>query len=445
MSTKLYDWNKAIDEIDLIDYFKHKFPSFYWDNSRKAFIDNPDPSLRSNKFVFFKGKDGKQNYISRNTGNGGNLIHFIKNEIANRNTNWATTVNEELSNFYPLLAEIKKNITKNEYDIRQVFNNHISSEFQLTGKLLPLHEKQKDFITGHREISLTTINSPEFRNAVKTYQPFNQKYFCIGVPLVNIEESIVGVNKIFTYEKSDFFNEKRFEPGSDNRNGFSKSNKLDSTDTFIISEGIWDGMAHFEIYKPKNSEYLFSNGELGINKANAMLKYIDKREVKNIVLANDNDMKGNYFNLLILSQIIPNLKLKGATDKMISLSIVEGDKVNISKVNEMCNHFLNKNNELVQAIAENKGGKNLLEVSDLFIYSRKGATNEIEITLPLQKDFIEEFNNFLPEMFAEQEIKYKISKATTKDFNDDLKLIKSQKKNFEKEIYLQNTKDELTR
>ena len=66
----MVDWRKALEEINLIDYFKYKYPNFFYDQGRKAFVDNSNPSLRTNKFVFFKGKDGYLNYIERAGGNG---------------------------------------------------------------------------------------------------------------------------------------------------------------------------------------------------------------------------------------------------------------------------------------------------------------------------------------------------------------------------------------
>ncbi|WP_159479715.1 toprim domain-containing protein [Chryseobacterium sp. 18068] len=436
-NNKFYDWEKAISEIDLIDYFTHKFPNFYWDNQRKAFVDNPNSSLRTDKFVFFKGKDGKQNYLSRASGNGGNLIHFIKNEICRGNTNWTHGVNEELSKLYPLLETLKKHDYKKEIDHHKIFENNISKEFQISGKLLNLHSSQKDYITGFRQISDNTLNSLEFLHVVKTYQPQDNKYYCIGIPLYNTKEDVVGVNRIFTYEKSDLFNEKKFLPGSDNRIGFSKSNTLIGTDTFIIGEGIFDGMAHYEIFKPKNSEYLFSNGELGRSKVAEMLKYIEGRNVNKIVFANDNDVKGNYFNLLFLSYIIPNLKLKSVNNKSINISITDGDFVNMINVNKMCDYFLNKNNKIVNAISENKGNENMLEISDLFIFSRKNNTTEIDISLPNQKEFLEEFNNFIPNMFVKQDLHFSICKPISKDFNDDLKIhhsILSNEKNLDSNL-----------
>lgn len=416
-------WVKAIDEIDLLDFFHYKFPSFYWDNSRKAFVDHPNPALRSNKFVFFKGRDGRQNYISRASGSGGNLIHFIKNEICKGNTNWTTAINEELLTFYPLLETVKKTNNKKDINFQKIFeNNNLSKEFILSGNLLNLHNSQKQYITGFRQISDNTLNSSEFKNVVKTYQPHDKKYYCIGIPLFNIKEDVVGVNRIFTYEKSDFFNEKKFVPGSDNRIGFSKSNKLEDTEKIIIAEGIFDGMAHYEIFKPKRSEYLFSNGELGRSKVAEMIKYIEQRNISTIELANDNDVKGNYFNLLFLSYIIPNLKLKSANNKAINISITEGDFVNMYNVNKMCDHFLNKNNKIVLDIAENQGNENMLEISDLFIFSRKNNNTEIDISLPNQKEFLEEFNNFIPNMFVKQDLHFSICKPISKDFNDDLKI-----------------------
>lgn len=113
-------------------------PNFFYDNKRKAFVDNSDSALRSDKFEFFKGKDGNQNYISRATGNAGNLIHFIKNHVVHNEPNVWKAVNKELVNYNSNLAIIKQEIKERENlqnfnrdASKELFSNSMTEEFLL--------------------------------------------------------------------------------------------------------------------------------------------------------------------------------------------------------------------------------------------------------------------------------------------------------------------------
>ncbi|MCD0480364.1 toprim domain-containing protein [Chryseobacterium sp. LC2016-29] len=419
---KFFDWNKARDEINLRDYFTYKFPNFFLGHD-KQFVDNRDPSKRSDKYDFFK-KNGVWLYKSRHSGNGGDFIEFIKKEVTKGGRNWQEVINEELEKYYPVEYEVSQ---RNKYLPVIDFTNTKKDGlgFDLNGKLLPIFKMHLQYLNEFRMLSTKTINSAEFKDTVKTYNATGRKSYCIGIPLLNSSEVMIGLNRIFTFKDSELFNQKKFLPGSDNTTGFSKSNTLKNTEKIILCEGFFDGMAHYEINQPKNVEYIFSNGELGRSKSLEILKYIEERGIKKIDLANDNDLSGQRFNLIILNQLIPNLKLIAANKTAINITIIDGERVIQSKLNEMLSHFLNKNNEIVKTISENNGDEKMLKTSDLFIYSKKKDTNDIEIILPNDKHFIEEFNDFAIEMFSELGTELTISKSQGKDFNDDLKAIKS--------------------
>lgn len=319
MENKIYDWNLAIEQINLTQYFLYKFPNFYWDNYRKAYVDNPSASLRSNKYIFFKGRDGKQNYIYRHSGKGGNLINFIKNEICNSNEDWHKKVNEELSNFDPgIKTLVERNLQEKQTNTINAYYQR--KEFSLCGYLLPLHQNQESYITEYRKISNKVMQSPLFSEVIKTYTPEEKKSYCIGIGLYNTKMDLVGLNRIFTQPNTILFNQKKFLKDSDNRTGFSKSNTLENTRTFILTESIWDAMAHFELYNPKRTEYLISNGEISITKAKEIISYLKKRKAKTIILANDNDTRGSYFNLLCLSLLIDELEIRTIGKNQIEIS-----------------------------------------------------------------------------------------------------------------------------
>lgn len=441
---KYFDWQAAANNIDLRDYISFKFPNFFI--SRKSlmstnsdsvdFVDHENPSLRTDKYCVYK-KDGKYLYISRRTEKKGSFIDFIKNEVVKGNRDWKDVINEELEKYYPVQYQIRE---KNKHFPERISLTTNKGDFDLNGKLYPIFKGSLEYITDFRKLSLNTVNSSVFKDVVKTYIANGRKSYFIGIPLINMREEMVGLNRIFTYKESDLFNEKRFLKGSDNLNGFSKSNTLKNTEKFILCEGVWDGMAHYELNQPKNVEYIFSNGELGTNKANNILKYIEERGIKSIELANDNDLRGNFFNLTFLSLLIPNLKFKSEGSSILTISIIDGDNIIQSKINEMFSYFLNKNNELINTIKMNNGNEAMLKQSDLFIYNKKEDLNEIEISLPNQKHFITDFNDFVIQMFSHP-FEISISKSVGKDFNDDLKVIKLSEFKNDKEISVENTSE----
>lgn len=438
---KCYDWEAANQNIDLRDYITYRLPNFYisrkhTNNSTEVtLVDNDDPSLRSDKYGVFK-KNGIWLYVSRHTPNGGNFVQFVKNEIA-KGENWQRILNQELERYYPVQFELRE---KNKHFPEPIPSKRIGVGFQLKGKLYSLFKGSLEYITEFRKLSLNTINSPVFKDVAKSYIAQGKKSYCIGIPLINTKEEMVGLNRIFTYKESTLFNEKKFLATSDNTYGFSKSNTLKNTEKFILCEGIWDGMAHYELNQPKNVEYIFSNGELGKNKAIEILKYIEQRGVKKIEFANDNDLRGNIFDLILLNLLIPNLKLKASSPEVLTISIIAGESVISSKVEEMLNHFLSKNNDLVNTIKANNGNETMLSQSDLFIFNKKNESNEIEIYLPNRKDYISDFNNFAINMFSYPN-EISISKAESKDFNDDLKAIKAANLNTNLETSVEKTTD----
>lgn len=434
---KRYDWDQAMEQIDLAEYLMYKFPSFYYDKERKSYVDHPDPKMRSGKFAIIprhKTKDGFDNFIFRNTGKGGNFLAFIRNHVATGDSKWQDVVNKEIQEYLPHMDALKKNGTTRKEVKTENYNNHVTKEFQVSGKFLPLHQGQLKYITQFRKISEETLNSKPFKDLVKSYQPINQKFFCIGIPLLNTEENIVGVNKIMTIENSDFYNEKLFEPGSDNRLGFSKSNRLERTDKFVIMESTWDSMAHYELKAPGNTEYISSNGEVGLHKAHAIISYIEARGVNNIILANDNDTKGHLFDLMFLCQLVPNLKFKDVNKETVTVSIIFNDNVDSVKIRDLVDNTRQKNSIVKD---ENSVSTDLCEVK----YNKESCETIFQI--PNTKEFLKLFNSHIPGMFYNLPKQISIEKADNKDFNDDLKIkkevdikIKTELLSFSPQAYL---------
>lgn len=431
MNQKMLNWEDAISTIDLVEYFNYKFPNFYYDQSRKAYVDNSNPQLRSDKFVFFKGKDGKQNYLSRHSGLGGNLINFIANHIVNNNNNKWEAVNQELQTFDQLLPAVKNEI-KNKVSLNikeELFNNEITDKFQLTGKFYPLHANQLNYITKEREIIASVVNSPTFKDVAKSYVSQNSNNFVIGVPLIDENKNVVGVFKNNTQTNYANAIPKSFEKGSQNQIGFSKSNDILNSKSFTLTESIWDAMAHFQLKRPDNSEYIFTNGELAQNKINSILNYAEKRGISKFNLAHDNDARGHYFDLMFINQVSPGIKMNNFGNKYISIAFKIDDNVNLKKLEKMLllMNQLDKNTlQYIQSNFNKTDAMQLIKDTNALSYFLKNE-NSYQFILPNEGKYISEFNQFSLEIFNNVKKDISIEKSISKDFNDDLKLMNSKK------------------
>lgn len=446
---KMIDWQKAIKEIDFIDYFRYKMPSFFYDSNRKAFVDHFDPKQRSDKFEFFRGKDGNQNYISRATGNGGNLIHFIKNHIVTGDNVWKE-VNKELegyrNNLPRILEDIKSREALQNYPNQaQLFDNKMKEDFKVRGEFLSLHERQLEYITKFRQINKQTIDSPLFKDVVQSYKSISS-FYSIGMKIKDIDEKIVGVIKTYTNEQYDNFNGKIFERNSKNDIGFSTSNKLpispgekQGARNLTVTESVWDALSHFEMKNPKNTEYLFTNGEVSLNKSYIIKQFYDKKAYNSLTLAMDNDKKGHQFELFILSQFIPDMKVNYVDNKFISVGIIY-DENNLDSVQfrKMIRGFSKIDQENLQFLSKNVSNKEFIRkliVEEKGIsFIKKDKEKYYEIIVPMEKNYLSVFNSQLIEIFNSVSKKVDIEKSITKDWNDDLKQIKSnQQESIQKE------------
>lgn len=441
-NVEMIDWQKAIKEINLIDFFRYKMPSFFYDSNRKAFVDHFDPKQRSDKFEFFLGKDGNQNYISRATGNGGNLIHFIKNHIATDSNNVWKEINKELNeyrnNLPRILEEVRSRESLQNYPNQaQLFHNRMQEDFQVQGEFLPLHERQLEYITKFRKINKETIDSPLFKNVVQSYKSISN-FYSIGLKIKDIDEKVVGVIKTYTNEQYDNFNIKKFEINSKNDIAFSTSNKLPTSPgekqgarNLTITESVWDALSHYELKYPKNTEYLFSNGEISLNKSYIIKQFYDKRAYTSLSLAMDNDKKGHQFELFILSQFIPDMKVNYVDNKFISVGIIyDENNLDSSQFRQMIRGFSKIDQENLKYLNDNVPTKEFIRkliVEEKGIsFIKKDKEKYYEIIIPMQKNYLALFNEQIIRIFNSVAKKVEIEKSITKDWNDDLRKIKSE-------------------
>lgn len=451
-TVQMIDWEKALDEIDFIEYFCYKMPNFQYDNRRKAFIDNLDSSLRSDKFEFFKGKkDGRINYISRATGNAGNLIHFIKNHIVQNEPNVWRAINKELLDYTNNLSLVKSQLKERAYlqniksDLNtKVLDNSLSENFQIRGKFYPLHKHQQDYITEFRQISIETLESPLFKNILQSYKDENDPFFTAAFSIKDINGNVTGIQKINTNPDYSNFNEKRFTKGSNNDNGFVFSNPIEIDKinlqvntkqggrNLIVTEALMDAMAHYELHKPQNTEYLATSGEISQNKAFLLKQWFDKRAFEKITLATDNDKRGCYFDTIIISALIPEMKINYKDKDFFSISLQLNDKEAFQRADKLVSKFREidkKTAEFISDVMPRAQAVEFIMEEKAISYLKRNTKTEIEFLIPNDKLYLETFNHLSLQIFPNEAKKINITKPIQKDWNDDLKVFKNSNAN----------------
>lgn len=445
----MINWDQAMKEIDLIDFFLYKKPNFFYDKSRNAFVDNLDPKLRTNKFQFIKGKDGRQNYFDRASQNPGNLIHFIKNHVVQHESNVWEGVNRELLAYRSNLETIKKDLNTvytNQNlsdDLKtKMFSRELTDEFILKGKFFPLHQNQKDYITKHRLISEETFNHPLFKNIVKSFKDEKDPFFTLAFEIKDTSGKVVGVQKINTNPDYDNFNSKRFVSGTQNDVGFGFSNtvEIDKINlqvntkqggrNLFVTESLWDAMAHFEVNKPQNAEYISTNGEIGENKAFKLKQYFELRAFEKITLATDNDKRGSFFDTIIISSLIPEIKINYKDTDFLSISLSLHDKESFAKAEKIASKFKEIDKKTVNFLSDVLPRNMAIEIINqemVISYVKRNSKSELEFIVPNTKEYLESFNNLSLQIFPGLNKKISIQKSISKDWNDDLKLTKNNK------------------
>ncbi|MDV3950564.1 hypothetical protein CMT75_18780 [Elizabethkingia anophelis] len=434
---KMYSWAKALQEIDIEEYFQYKFPHFYYDSTRKAYVDHSDPSLRTDKIVFFKGKDGFRNFISRNDSrNSGNLISLIKKLVLKNSPDWKIGVNLELENYSKILPELDK-LQKSESKALVIHNNaEITEQYQIEGKFYPLHQLQKNYLIEDRKISESTLNSAVFKDVAKSYKRNDENFYTLAYPIIDQQKNIVGVNKINTNKDYSNYNIKRFEKNSNNSIGFTHSNFLTTSKTLITCESLIDAMSHFDLQLnntnievlERDNHYMISNGELSANKAFLVVKDFKNLGFKNLVLANDNDLAGSRFDLNILNALLSNIKVQYMDTLFFNVTIKITDDVNKDEFSKGINSFISINEEVTTFINDmlpSDLAKKFIEDEKVIVWMNKNKPDEYEFFIPNDRDYLQVFNQTLIQSHYSISQNIKVEKSIAKDWNEDLKQSKN--------------------
>ncbi|MBD3906429.1 toprim domain-containing protein [Chryseobacterium sp. Ch-15] len=402
----LMNWDKIKTEIDIEQYFLFKMGSlFSFDKYKQAYISVQDGKHGDIIRFFTHERTGVKMYYSIVFQDSGDIIQFIKKRIL-RNTNASPEeINRELKDYLGL-GDIK-DILKKEAIYFQKKSQPNEPNFKAYGNIIQKLNQHYKYLIGFRKLSQEVLESDLFNNIFFTYQTYANE--SLGFYLKNINGKIVGINRIQT-EENEFFNKKWFDKDSQNRVGFTFSNKLVNTETLSIFESIFDAISFHEIYKLDSIQYCSTNGELSFRKSQLLHDYFMQNSFNKVILGNDNDLAGNYFNLNIIGTFIKEITKISKSENNICIelqSVAERKKINIllqffKKSNSK--FILDDDTELPQSY---------------FTETLSGNINVYFFIIPNEQESIQFFVGLLTRAWDLESI-ITIYQPIHKDFNEDL-------------------------
>ena len=319
----LINWDKIKSEIDIEQYFLFKMGSlFSFDKYKRAYVSDSNENHGDIIRFFYHEKSGIKMYYSIVFQDSGDIIQFIKKRILQNTNASPEEINQELKGYLGL-GDVNQQI---KYKTVHFENKQPKdTNYQIHGDIIQKIEQHYHYLLNYRKLSQTALQSQLFVDVFFTYKSNSNE--SLAFYLKDVNDRVVGINRIQTQE-NEFFNKKWFDKSSQNRVGFTFSNKLPDTETLSIFESIFDAISFHEIYKPESTQYCSTNGELSFRKANLLAEYFGKNNFRKLILGNDNDLAGNYFNLNIIGSFIKEITniRKSENNICIELQSVTGEK-----------------------------------------------------------------------------------------------------------------------
>lgn len=400
------NWDKIKNEIDIEQYFLFKMGSlFSFDKYKQAYVSDKNGN-HGDIIRFFKHERTRvKMYYSIVYQDSGDIIQFIKKRILHNTDASPGEINKELQNYLGL--ENLKFVPKKEVIHYQGSAQVKEKKFIVYGNIIQKIDQHKPYFNDYRKLSVESLESDFFRNVFFTYQTYSSE--SLAFYLYDISGKIVGINRIQT-GRNESFNKKWFEKDSQNKVGFTFSNKLPNTETLSIFESIFDAISFHEIFKSNSMQYCSTNGELSFRKARLLHTYFIQSGFKQLVLGNDNDLAGNYFNLNVIGSFVKEISnvRKSENNICVELQSIAGNK----KINALIQFFkktnakfvLDENAELSQSYFTETLSENL----DAYYF-----------IIPNQQESIQFFVGLLMRAWNLESM-ITIHKPIHKDFNEDL-------------------------
>lgn len=405
------NWDKIKNEIDIEQYFLFKMGSlFSFDKYKQAYVSDQNGNYGDIIRFFKHERTGVKMYYSIVFQDSGDIIQFIKKRILQNTDASPGEINKELQSYLGLgnLMTIPKKEVIHFQEKIQVKEKY----FIVYGNIIQKIDQHNYYFNDYRKLSSEALESDLFRNIFFTYQTYSTE--SLAFYLHDISGKIVGINRIQT-ERNESFNKKWFDKDSQNRVGFTFSNKLSNTETLSIFESIFDAVSFHEIFKLDSMQYCSTNGELSFRKAQLLRTYFIQNCFKKVVLGNDNDLAGNYFNLNIIGSFVKEISNVRKSENNICVelqSITENKKINVlmqffKKTN--AKFVLDDNAELSQSYFKETLSQNL---------------NVYYFIIPNEKESIQFFVGLLMRAWNLESV-INIYQPIHKDFNEDLIQLKS--------------------
>lgn len=321
------DWNKARFEIDIEQYFLFKLGHLYqFDKYKKAYVTEGQGDIIR---FFNHEKTGVKMYYSITFQDSGDIIQFIKKRILRNENTSAFDINQEILNYCG--SSVSNNHTTPPSYFKES-NNEMGSEngnYVLHGDIIQKIDLHEDYLVNYRKLNRELLGSPLFKNIFYSYKTKNVESLSFNIQ--DIQRNRVGVVRIQT-EKGEYFNKKWFDKNSKNGIGFTFSHLPENTETLSIFESIFDAISFHELRGFYDIQYCSTNGELSFSKAKLIHRYFRSINFKKLILGNDNDVAGNYFNLNIICSFISEVisVRKSQTNICVEMRLdVENSKITL--------------------------------------------------------------------------------------------------------------------
>jgi len=375
----------------------------------------------------------------------GSLINFVKRRLGttfpqNNTRSENANVNAVLYNYLKLPDPVKQQNRQlvNPERLQNIEAHKFLSDYY---KITPLYKK--DFFR-ERNISFDTLEKSEFTGRI-----FNVQYQDPQNP------GLVYTNVAFPYHLAHDTrivgleirnaNYKAHAEGSDRSNGIWYSNMPGKLDRMVLVESALDALSYRELRRPDNALFVSYGGNLTLDQIQTIkeLKYKGNTDANfEYVLANDNDKKGAYYDLMFLRELAaekfssqrlanPRNSIKLAFASLNALNPAGAVPSKVMAFADKLMHELSPYNKHIDEEIK-KGGLSNVVINELERDKVKFKVegNQFLVEIPATYFAMHQFNKALV-LATELEHKVKIDKAILNDYNEDLTLVKVINKNPE--------------
>lgn len=400
------DWDRIKKEVDIEQYFLFKMGSLYSFNKYKKAYVLQNGEHRGDIIRFFiHESSGIKMYYSIMNQDSGDIIQFIKKRILNSTSASPIEINKELHLFLGVSHENDVPGASEVY-FSSAIQDVDPSEYSIDGDIIPKIDWHLDYLESYRQLNKSTFLSGVFQETFFSFKKNNT--LSLSYFVKDINQSVVGIHRVFT-GKGEYFNKKWFDTNSRNAVGFTFSEKAVVTETLSVFESVFDALSYSELFQPVHTQFCSSNGELGFSKAKLINIYFVENAFQKLVLGNDNDVAGAYFNLNIVASFIKEVLNVRKTLKTIILDIVSVDDKNLNILKQ----FFKKTDNVSENFDDSK--------SEMTYYTETISQNKTKFIFIIAntKDSIQFFVGLLLRIWNLDEF-ITVHLPVNKDFNEDL-------------------------